>query len=135
MLHACSVVWPNKEVLKMTFWDSSLRYAVGHSVNIRKFPKDLLYRLNPYNLLFYSITGWKVSRYGVFSGSYFPVYRKVRTWKKSLFWHFSHSEFYSESKAMTEEQSFNNFLTKCIRNNFFFHLLLLSLENHSTLSI
>ena len=55
-----------------------------------------------------SNTAWKVSRYGVFSGPYFPVfglnmeiyrvnihiqseYRKTRTRKNSVFGHFSHS--------------------------------------------
>ena len=54
-----------------------------------------------------STTAWKVSRYGVFSGPYFPVfglnteiyvnlrsqskYRKVRTMNNSVSGHFSHS--------------------------------------------
>ena len=46
-------------------------------------------------------TSWKVSKYGVFSGPYFPVftcirteYRNIRTRKKSVFGHFSRIEKY-----------------------------------------
>ena len=55
----------------------------------------------------YQSTAWKVSKYGVCSGPYFPVfglnteiyevnfriqseYGKMRTRKNSVFWHFSH---------------------------------------------
>ena len=60
--------------------------------------------------MYYSFTAWKVSKYGVFSGPYFPVfgrnteiyevnlriqseYRKTRTTKNSIFGHFSRSVF------------------------------------------
>ena len=60
-----------------------------------------------------SSTAWKVSKYGVISGSYFPVfelnteiyeinlhiwseYRKVRTRNNSVFRHFSRTVHYSE---------------------------------------
>ena len=50
-----------------------------------------------------TVTAWKVSKYGVFFGPYFPVfglinlrihseYRKIRTRKNSVFGHFSRSE-------------------------------------------
>ena len=59
------------------------------------------------------ITAWKVPKYGVFSGPYFPVfvlnteiysvnlriqseYRKIRTRKNPAFGHFSHSVLYWE---------------------------------------
>ena len=55
-----------------------------------------------------SITTKKVSKYGVFSGPYFPVfgrnteiqseYRKIRTRKNSIFGHFSCSVSHWESK-------------------------------------
>ena len=55
-----------------------------------------------YKMFPYTITAWKVSKYGVISGPYFPVfglnteilrihveYRKIRTRNKSAFGHFS----------------------------------------------
>ena len=61
-------------------------------------------------------TTWNVTRYGVFSGPYFPVfglnaemsvnlriqseYRKTRTRKNSVFWHFSHSVPYLTGKKV-----------------------------------
>ena len=48
-------------------------------------------------------TAWKVSKYGVFSGLYFPIYvnlriqaaeyRKLQTRKNSVFGHFSRSDY------------------------------------------
>ena len=59
-----------------------------------------------YNLPAQKNTAWKVPKYGVFSGPYFPVfglnteiylrvqseYKKIRTRKNSVFGHFSRSE-------------------------------------------
>ena len=40
--------------------------------------------------------GEKVSKYGVFSGPYFPVFGKVRTRKNFVFGQFSHSASFKE---------------------------------------
>ena len=64
-------------------------------------------------------TAWKVSKYGVFSGSDFPVfglnteiycvnrriqseYRKIRTRKKSVFGHFSSSAYFTQCQVIRE---------------------------------
>ena len=83
-----------------------------------------LWYINWWNLLRYytKITAWKVSKYGVFSGPYFPVLglntqiykvnlriesecRKILTRKNSILEHFSHSEsdfhyYFTHSKPL-----------------------------------
>ena len=55
------------------------------------------------------ITAWKMSKYGVFSGLYFPAFGlntekmgtecgKIRTRKNFVFGHFSHSRSYTQIK-------------------------------------
>ena len=68
-----------------------------------------LWLFNPYDYIDNLHTAWKVSKYGVFSGQYFPVfrlnteiysvnlriqskYRKIRTIEISIFGHFLHSD-------------------------------------------
>ena len=48
------------------------------------------------------LTAWKVSRYGVIFGPYFPVfgYRKIRTRNNFVFGHFSHSDCFQLSENM-----------------------------------
>ena len=74
----------------------------------------LIKHLNKSELIKYQNTAWKVSKYGVFSGLYFPVfrlntgiysvnlriqaeYRKIRTRKNSVFGHFSRSRTSAET--------------------------------------
>ena len=59
-------------------------------------------------------TAWKVSKYGVFSSPYFPVfglnlripseYRKIRTRKNSVFGHFFRSDTVLNRKVVFEKQ-------------------------------
>ena len=75
---------------------------------------------------------WKVSKYGVFSGSDFPVfglnteiycvnlriqseYRKIRTRKKSVFGHFSSSAYFTQCQVIRE--TFYIFLFPYFWNN------------------
>ena len=91
-----------------------IRYLVD-DLSLRKentVVSDLYFKISNFSvngkLLPFSNTAWKVSKYGVFSGHYFPVlelnteiygvylriqseYRKIRTRKNSVFEHFSRS--------------------------------------------
>ena len=81
--------------LKTKFFSKSLFWSTSYCVSEVRFALD-------------TFTAWKVSKYGVISGPYFPVfglnadiyfvnlciqseYRKIRTRNNSVFGHFSHS--------------------------------------------
>ena len=87
-----------------------------------------------------STTAWKVSKYGDFSGPYFPAfvlnteryfvflriqseYRKIRTRKKSVLGHFSRSAPVSESffhkVAVPRSHVFSCYFCKVFKNIFF----------------
>ena len=54
------------------------------------FPEHLFFRKRL--LKYFWITLWKLSKYGVISGPYFPLFRKIRTRNNPVFGHFSLSE-------------------------------------------
>ena len=84
-----------------------------HPLQMKSYPPLKICFISGYNFQKFRIaigtTAWKVSKYEVFSGPYFPIfglnteiygvnlriqseYRKIRTRKNSVFGHFSRSE-------------------------------------------
>ena len=73
-------------------------------------------------------TAWKVSRYGVSPGPYFPVflveskYRKIRTRKNSSFGHFLRSrdvsDWNNDNNNVINNSNDNNSKEFCIEKNF-----------------
>ena len=98
-------------------WFLYKRNATLKWVNARVFLNWQVDGDDDNNVLFWGVTAWKMSKYGVFSGPYFSTfgqnieryevslriqseYGKIRTRKNSVFGHFSRSVCLSKKKTL-----------------------------------